>query len=100
VGQRRGIVIITGCGHAGPVNIIKHSIKISGVDKLEGIIGGLHLLQAEQERIDLTIQELKKFKLRWVAPMHCTGVIPTAKIALAFKEEFREIHAGDAIHLP
>ncbi len=98
--ENRGIVIVTGCGHAGPVNIIKHSMKISGVDKLEGIIGGFHLLQAEQERIDLTIQELKKFKPRWIAPMHCTGVIPTAKIALAFKEEFREIHAGDAIHLP
>jgi 7,8-dihydropterin-6-yl-methyl-4-(beta-D-ribofuranosyl)aminobenzene 5'-phosphate synthase len=96
----RGIVIVTGCGHAGPVNIIKHSMKISGVDKLEGIIGGLHLLQAEQERIDLTIQELKKFGPRWVAPMHCTGVIPTAKIALAFQEEFREVHAGDDIHLP
>ena len=74
----RGIVIITSCGHAGPVNIIKHSIKISAVDKLEGIIGGFHLLQAGQERIDLTIEELKKFKPRWIAPMHCTGVIPTA----------------------
>ncbi len=96
----RGIVIITGCGHAGPVNIIKHSIKISGVDKLEGIIGGFHLLQAGQERIDLTIEELKKFKPRWVAPMHCTGVIPTAKIALAFKDESREMHAGNIINLP
>ncbi len=96
----RGIVIITGCGHAGPVNIIKHSIKISGVDKLEGIIGGFHLLQAGQERIDLTIEELKKFKPRWVAPMHCIGVIPTAKIALAFESESREMHAGNIINLP
>lgn len=96
----KGIVIITGCGHAGPVNIIKHSIKISGVDKLEGIMGGFHLLQAGEERINLTIEELRKFKPRWIAPMHCTGVIPTAKMALAFKDEFREIHAGDTINLP
>ena len=96
----KGIVIITGCGHAGPINIIKHSIKISGVDKLDAIIGGFHLLQAGEERINLTIEELRKFKPRWIAPMHCTGVIPTAKMALTFKDEFREIHAGDTINLP
>ena len=96
----KGIVIITGCGHAGPINIIKHSIKISGVDKLEGVIGGFHLLQAGEKRIDLTIEEFKKYKLKWIAPMHCTGLIPTAKIALAFKDEFREIHVGDTINLP
>jgi 7,8-dihydropterin-6-yl-methyl-4-(beta-D-ribofuranosyl)aminobenzene 5'-phosphate synthase len=96
----KGIVVITGCGHAGPVNIIKHSIKISGVNKLEGIMGGFHLLQAGEERINLTIEELRKFKPKWIAPMHCTGVIATAKIALAFKDEFREIHAGDTINLP
>ena len=96
----KGIVVITGCGHAGPVNIIKHSIKISGVNKLEGIMGGFHLLQAGEERINLTIEEFRKFKPKWIAPMHCTGVIATAKIALAFKDEFREIHAGDTINLP
>jgi len=96
----KGIIVITGCGHAGPINIIKHSIKISGVDMLEGVIGGFHLLQAGDERIDLTIQEFKKYKFKWIAPIHCTGMIPTAKIALAFKDEYREIHAGDIIEMP
>ena len=97
--RNKGIVIITGCGHAGPINIIKHSMKISGVDKLESVIGGFHLLQAGEERIDLTIEEFKKFKPNWIAPMHCTGFIPSAKMALAFKDKFREIHAGDIINL-
>ncbi|MBA7624165.1 hypothetical protein ES703_31571 [subsurface metagenome] len=96
----RGIVIVTGCCHAGPINTMKHSVKTSGVDKIEGILGGFHLLQAPPERIDFTIEELKKFKPRWIAPMHCTGIIPTAKIALAFGDKFREIHAGDVIVLP
>ncbi|MBN2396664.1 MAG: MBL fold metallo-hydrolase [Candidatus Atribacteria bacterium] len=98
--KNKGIVIITGCGHAGPVNIIKHSLKVSGIDKLDGIMGGFHLLQAENKRIDLTIQEFKKYKFNWIAPMHCTGTVPTAKIALNFKDEFREIHVGDIIDLP
>lgn len=96
----RGIVVLTGCGHAGPVNIVKHCVNISGVDKVEGIMGGFHLLQASQERVDLTIEEFKKFKPRWIAPMHCTGVIPTAKMASAFKEAFWEMHAGDSMTLP
>lgn len=96
----RGIVILTGCGHAGPINIAKHCIKITGVDLLEGMMGGFHLLQAGQERIDLTIGELKKLEPKWIAPMHCTGVIPTAAMATAFKEGFREVHAGDSICLP
>jgi len=56
-------------------------------------------LQAEEKRTDLTIKEFEKFKPNWIAPMHCTGFIPTAKMALAFKDAFREIHAGDIINL-
>lgn len=97
---QKGIVIITGCGHAGPVNIIKHSIKCSGITQLEGILGGFHLLEAGQERVDKTIGAFKQFAPNWVAPTHCTGVIPTGKIALAFNDKFREINAGDIIELP
>ena len=96
----KGIAVVTGCGHAGPVNIVKHCMKITGADMVEGVIGGFHLLQAGRERIDLTISELKGLKPRWIAPMHCTGVIPTGAMATAFKDAFREVHAGDTIHLP
>jgi len=95
----KGIVIITGCGHAGVVNIIKHSIKHSGVDKLEGIVGGFHLLESEQDRVDKTVETIKEFSPAWIAPTHCTGIIPTSKFALAFENKFREINAGDVIEL-
>ena len=95
----KGLVIITGCAHAGVVNIIKHSIKYSGVGKLEGILGGFHLMEAEQERVDSTVEMVKQFAPNWVAPTHCTGIIPTGKFALAFKNKFREINAGDVIEV-
>jgi len=95
----KGLVIITGCGHAGIVNIVKHSINHSGAEQVEGIVGGFHLLEAKQERIDRTIEEIKKFSPSWIAPTHCTGVIPTGKFALAFENKFREINAGDVIEL-
>ena len=97
---KRGLVIVTGCGHAGVVNIVKHSIKHSGIDQLEGIVGGFHLLEADQQRVDSTVEAIKQFTPNWIAPTHCTGIIPTAKFALAFNDRFREINAGDVIELP
>jgi 7,8-dihydropterin-6-yl-methyl-4-(beta-D-ribofuranosyl)aminobenzene 5'-phosphate synthase len=95
----KGMVIITGCAHAGPVNTVKHSIKITGQEKVQGLMGGFHLLQASEQRIDETIEELKRLNPQWIAPMHCTGVVAAGKIALAFKDRYRQVNAGDIIEL-
>ena len=50
----KGLVIVTGCSHAGIVNIIKQSIKLTGTKKIHGIIGGFHLIEASEERIQKT----------------------------------------------
>ena len=39
----RGLVVLTGCGHAGAVNIVRHARRLTGVDRLHALIGGLHL---------------------------------------------------------
>jgi 7,8-dihydropterin-6-yl-methyl-4-(beta-D-ribofuranosyl)aminobenzene 5'-phosphate synthase len=39
----RGLVIVTGCGHAGVVNIIRHAMRLTGVSRLLAVIGGFHL---------------------------------------------------------
>ena len=39
----RGLVVITGCGHAGVVNIIRHAMRLTGVHRLLAVIGGFHL---------------------------------------------------------
>jgi metal-dependent hydrolase (beta-lactamase superfamily II) len=39
----RGLVVITGCGHAGVVNIIRHAMRLTGVSRLLAVIGGFHL---------------------------------------------------------
>jgi len=95
----KGLVIITGCGHAGIVNIIKHSIKVTNINRIEGIIGGFHLLEAKQDRVDKTVESIKQFSPHWVAPTHCTGIIPTAKFAFAFGDKFKEINAGDIVEI-
>jgi hypothetical protein len=39
----KGLVIVTGCGHAGVVNIIRHAQRLTGIPRLPALIGGLHL---------------------------------------------------------
>ena len=39
----RGLVVLTGCGHAGVINICRYAQRLTGVDKLHAVIGGFHL---------------------------------------------------------
>ena len=39
----RGLVVLTGCGHAGIINVCRYAQRLTGVDKLHAVIGGFHL---------------------------------------------------------
>jgi 7,8-dihydropterin-6-yl-methyl-4-(beta-D-ribofuranosyl)aminobenzene 5'-phosphate synthase len=90
----KGSVIVTGCSHAGIINIVKQSVEITGVQKLEGIIGGFHLIDATEERIKRTAQELKKIEPNWVSAGHCTGFKAQVELYATFKDRFLPLHTG------
>src|SRR5689334_5788629 len=70
----RGLVVLTGCGHAGPVNIVRHAMRLSGVERLHGLIGGLHLSgPAFEPVIGPTVAALTELDPALVVPGHCTG---------------------------
>ena len=69
---REGLIIITGCSHAGICNIISQARKITGVDRVADIIGGLHLLEPPAEQLQATVDYLKKIKLSRLHACHCT----------------------------
>jgi len=94
-----GLIVLSGCGHAGIVNIVKQCKRLSCGPDVAGIIGGFHLLQAPIERTDQTIEAFRELapRLSVVAPMHCTGLRPSARMAEAYGEAFRELHAGDKV---
>lgn len=69
----KGLLIITGCCHSGIINTVEHIIKLSGIKKIYGIIGGFHLLKADEKRITETIKYLKSIKPHFLQPGHCTG---------------------------
>jgi 7,8-dihydropterin-6-yl-methyl-4-(beta-D-ribofuranosyl)aminobenzene 5'-phosphate synthase len=90
----KGLVIVTGCSHAGIVNIAKHAMELTGCEKIEGIIGGLHLIDAPDGRIKRTVEELSKLNPEWICAGHCTGFKAQVELYLAFKERFSPLHTG------
>lgn len=70
----RGLVVITGCGHAGVVNILTFSRNTFPNTPVYAIVGGLHLFAASDTQVDWTADKLKEFGLAYLVGAHCTGV--------------------------
>ncbi len=89
-----GLVILTGCCHSGLVNTVRHIRSISGVERIHGIIGGLHLLNANDERLRATQQFLADCQPDFLVPCHCTG----AHVAEQLQQRFGKnvVTAGGA----
>jgi 7,8-dihydropterin-6-yl-methyl-4-(beta-D-ribofuranosyl)aminobenzene 5'-phosphate synthase len=69
----RGIVILVGCSHPTIPVIVEHAKKITGSEKIYGIIGGLHYARLEKEKLLKNIQYLQSLNLDFIVPSHCTG---------------------------
>ena len=90
----KGLVIVTGCSHAGIINIANQAIEVTGSNKIEGIIGGLHLVEASDTVIRRTVEELSKLSVAWISAGHCTGFKAQVELYLAFGERFSPLHTG------
>ncbi|EAL92810.1 MBL fold metallo-hydrolase [Aspergillus fumigatus Af293] len=70
----KGIVMFTGCSHAGVVNAAKHAIEcMDGSVPLHAVVGGFHLATSEEQQMESTIKDLKKLDPAVLLPGHCTG---------------------------
>lgn len=89
-----GLFIVTGCGHSGIVNTIEHAKKITGVNRISGILGGLHLKESNLQMHE-TIRYLKENNVKHVMPSHCTEL----PALTAFYQNFgiKQIRTGDIL---
>lgn len=69
-----GLVVITGCGHAGIVNILTFAREQFPNEPVQAVIGGLHLFPATDQQLDWTADQLKDFHVRNLLGAHCTGI--------------------------
>lgn len=96
----KGLVIVTGCGHAGIVNTIRNAQALTGVEAVYAVIGGFHLTGALFEpHIAATVADLRALGPRYVMPGHCTGWAATHQIARAMPEAFIANSVGTTLLL-
>jgi 7,8-dihydropterin-6-yl-methyl-4-(beta-D-ribofuranosyl)aminobenzene 5'-phosphate synthase len=87
-----GMVIITGCSHAGICNIVEHARKVCRDERVVDIVGGFHLLDPPAEQLEGTIAYLESLGPGSVHACHCTDL--NAKIALSRVVDLEEVGVG------
>ena len=70
----RGLVLLSGCGHAGIVNTVDYARKTVRTAPLHAAIGGFHLFPLNDQRLDWTSDRLRDAGLENFVGAHCTGI--------------------------
>ena len=97
--RNKGLIILTGCGHAGIINTIKFAKKVTGIEKIYCVIGGFHLSgQDYEDSIPLTMAELTRVDPQYIVPCHCTGWKATNKIIDTMPEKFIQSSVGSTFY--
>jgi len=87
-----GLVIITGCSHAGICNIVEYATKVCQEARVLDIIGGFHLLNPPAAQMQGTLDYMKALNPDVVHACHCTDL--NAKIALSRVVNLAEVGVG------
>ena len=91
----KGLVVLTGCGHSGIVNILRYVRKLTGEDRIHAVIGGFHLSGPAFEKIIApTCDALGEFAPDHLVPCHCTGWRAIHAIAARFPDAFIQNSVG------
>ncbi len=92
--EGKGLVILVGCSHPTIPVIVENAKKVTGVEKIYGIIGGLHYARMEKEELLKNIEYLKSLNLEFIVPSHCTGFNATILMKEILGEKVRYSSIG------
>ena len=98
--RNKGLVVLTGCGHSGIVNIVRHATALTGIDRLYAVLGGFHLTGGFFERIiPQTVAALAAERPAIVVPAHCTGWKAQHALAAGLPDAFTPNAVGSRFEL-
>jgi len=96
-----GLVLLTGCGHSGIVNILRYVRRLTGQDHYHAVIGGFHLSgPAFEPIIGPTCDALAELRPDYLVPAHCTGWRAIHALAARFPDEFIPNAVGTRFEFP
>jgi 7,8-dihydropterin-6-yl-methyl-4-(beta-D-ribofuranosyl)aminobenzene 5'-phosphate synthase len=91
----KGLVVVTGCGHAGAVNIVRHAQRLTAVPRLQALVGGLHLNGPYfAPSIAPTVEALTAMAPDLLVPGHCTGWQAQHALAAALPDSWVQGSSG------
>ncbi len=89
----KGIAVLVGCAHRGIINTLEHVVKLTGRN-IYAVMGGLHLIDADENKMQKIVNALHRFDLKRIGASHCTGDFAVNVIQSSFPETFFENGAG------
>ena len=85
----KGLVILSGCAHAGIINTVNYARAVTGIDAIHAVMGGFHLSgPAGEAALGKTTDELKRIDPAYVIPTHCTGRKAIMRIETEMPDRF------------
>ena len=85
----KGLVVLTGCGHAGIVNIVKRAQEVTGIERVYAVLGGFHLPGAFFEPvIPQVVAAFRGWAPDVIVPAHCTGYRAQQALAAALPDSY------------
>jgi 7,8-dihydropterin-6-yl-methyl-4-(beta-D-ribofuranosyl)aminobenzene 5'-phosphate synthase len=96
----RGLVVVSGCGHAGIVNTVRYAQKVTGQQRIAAIVGGFHLSGPMFETIiGPTVRAFDELAPAVLVPAHCTGWKAVHQLAARFPGAFVQSAVGTTVEL-
>ena len=93
----KGLVVLTGCGHAGIVNIVRYARRLTGVDRLYAVFGGFHLRDGPV--VPVTVEALAAERPEVLVPAHCTSWTAHQALAAGLPRAYRPNAVGSRFEL-
>ena len=95
----KGLVVLLGCCHSGLENTLNYIAELAKIDKIYGVIGGMHLKNSSQKKLESAVNTLIKYNVQLLAPCHCTGQKETAFMYSKLPNAFSECFAGKGFNI-
>ncbi len=92
-----GLVVILGCAHRGMINTLYHARNITGVQKVQMVLGGSHLKDSSDEDVWQAVSALNEMGVKTLGLSHCTGMRATMILAQTYGKDFIFNYTGNVI---
>ena len=92
-----GLVVVLGCAHRGIINTLKQAQKLAGLERINLVVGGSHLVGSGEGRVWQTVAALKELNVERLGLCHCTSLPAAAILAREFGDRFFFNNVGKAV---